>query len=66
MLLAGASSGVNLAAADRVDATAESDEPVNLTELLKEEVETVGDLLITQTTATVNFVEDILANGIVV
>ncbi len=66
VLLAGVSSGVNPAAADSVDTMAESDKPVDLTELLKEEVETVGDLLVTQTTATVNLVEDILANGIVV
>lgn len=66
VLLAGISSGVNPAAADSVDAMAESDEPVDLTELLKEEVETVGNLLVTQTTATVDLVEDILANGIVV
>lgn len=66
VLLAGISSGVNPAAADSVDAMAESDEPVDLTELLKEEVKTVGNLLVTQTTATVDLVEDILANGIVV
>lgn len=66
VLLAGVSNGVIPAAADSVDAIAESDEPVDLTELLKEEVETVGDLLVTQTTATVDLVEDILANGVVV